>query len=100
MSSVAGTTRDVVAQTIQIHGVPVHVADTAGLRESSDEVEQIGIARAWGQIEGADAILFLHDLTRVDAPDYAEGDVKNAAGAVVGVTGFVVERVRGRRRPA
>lgn len=74
VSSVAGTTRDVVAQTIQIHGVPVHVADTAGLRESSDEVEQIGIARAWGQIEGADAILFLHDLTRVDAPDYAEGD--------------------------
>jgi len=74
VSSVAGTTRDVVAQTIQIHGVPVHVADTAGLRESSDEVEQIGIARAWGQIESADAVLFLHDLTRVDAPDYAAGD--------------------------
>lgn len=74
VSSVAGTTRDVVAQTIQIHGVPVHVADTAGLRESSDEVEQIGIARAWGQIEGADAVLFLHDLIRADAPDYAAGD--------------------------
>ncbi|MBS0341821.1 MAG: tRNA uridine-5-carboxymethylaminomethyl(34) synthesis GTPase MnmE [Proteobacteria bacterium] len=74
VSSVAGTTRDVVAQTIQIHGVPVHVADTAGLRESSDEVEQIGIARAWGQIEGADAILFLHDLTRSETPAYAAGD--------------------------
>lgn len=74
VSSVAGTTRDVVAQTIQIHGVPVHVADTAGLRESSDEVEQIGIARAWGQIESADAVLFLHDLTRIDAPDYASAD--------------------------
>ena len=74
VSSVPGTTRDVVAQTIQIHGVPVHVADTAGLRDSSDEVEQIGIARAWGQIESADAILFLHDLTRADAPDYAAGD--------------------------
>ena len=74
VSSVAGTTRDVVAQTIQIHGVPVHVVDTAGLRESSDEIEQIGIARAWGQIEGADAILFLHDLTRSDASDYAAGD--------------------------
>ncbi|MBS0453069.1 MAG: tRNA uridine-5-carboxymethylaminomethyl(34) synthesis GTPase MnmE [Proteobacteria bacterium] len=74
VSSVAGTTRDVVAQTIQIHGVPVHVADTAGLRESSDEVEQIGIARAWGQIEGADAILFLHDLTRSQASDYVAGD--------------------------
>jgi len=74
VSSVAGTTRDVVAQTIQIHGVPVHVVDTAGLRESTDEIEQIGIARAWGQIEGADAILFLHDLTRSDASDYAAGD--------------------------
>ncbi|MDM0111744.1 tRNA uridine-5-carboxymethylaminomethyl(34) synthesis GTPase MnmE [Variovorax sp. J22R133] len=74
VSAVAGTTRDVVAQTIQIHGVPVHVADTAGLRESTDEVEQIGIARAWGQIESADAILFLHDLTRSDTPEYATGD--------------------------
>ncbi|HSV60633.1 MAG TPA: tRNA uridine-5-carboxymethylaminomethyl(34) synthesis GTPase MnmE [Variovorax sp.] len=74
VSAVPGTTRDVVAQTIQIHGVPVHVADTAGLRESSDEVEQIGIARAWGQIENADAILFLHDLTRADLPAYAAGD--------------------------
>jgi tRNA modification GTPase len=74
VSAVPGTTRDVVAQTIQIHGVPVHVADTAGLRESSDEVEQIGIARAWGQIESADAILFLHDLTRTELADYAAGD--------------------------
>ncbi|MEJ8821935.1 tRNA uridine-5-carboxymethylaminomethyl(34) synthesis GTPase MnmE [Variovorax humicola] len=74
VSAVPGTTRDVVAQTIQIHGVPVHVADTAGLRESSDEVEQIGIARAWDQIESADAVLFLHDLTRADSPDYEAGD--------------------------
>ena len=59
--------------------MPVHVADTAGLRESSDEVEQIGIARAWGQIEGADAILFLHDLTRAEAADYAAGDAAIAA---------------------
>ena len=79
VSAIPGTTRDVVAQTIQIHGVPVHVADTAGLRESSDEVEQIGIARAWGQIEGADAVIFLHDLTRSAAPDYAAGDADIAA---------------------
>jgi tRNA modification GTPase len=76
VSAVAGTTRDVVSQTIQIHGVPLHVADTAGLRESSDEVEQIGVARAWGQIESADAVLFLHDLTRVDMPDYAAADAE------------------------
>jgi tRNA modification GTPase len=74
VSNVPGTTRDVVAQTIQIHGVPVHVADTAGLRDSSDEVERIGIERAWGQIESADAILFLHDLTRTAMPGYAEED--------------------------
>ncbi|MGJ7527165.1 tRNA uridine-5-carboxymethylaminomethyl(34) synthesis GTPase MnmE [Variovorax sp. GB1P17] len=76
VSAVAGTTRDVVSQTIQIHGVPLHVADTAGLRESSDEVEQIGVARAWGQIESADAVLFLHDLTRAELPDYAAADAE------------------------
>lgn len=76
VSAVAGTTRDVVSQTIQIHGVPLHVADTAGLRDSSDEVEQIGVARAWGQIESADAVLFLHDLTRAGLPDYAAADAE------------------------
>ncbi|MES2534114.1 MAG: tRNA uridine-5-carboxymethylaminomethyl(34) synthesis GTPase MnmE, partial [Pseudomonadota bacterium] len=76
VSPVAGTTRDVVSQTIQIQGVPLHVADTAGLRDSTDEVEQIGVARAWGQIEGADAVLFLHDLTRADAADYAADDAE------------------------
>jgi tRNA modification GTPase len=76
VSAVAGTTRDVVSQTIQIQGVPLHVADTAGLRESNDEVEQIGVARAWGQIDGADAVLFLHDLTRAASPDYAAADAE------------------------
>jgi len=76
VSAVAGTTRDVVSQTIQIQGVPLHVADTAGLRESSDEVEQIGVARAWHQIEGADAVLFLHDLTRAEVADYAAADAE------------------------
>jgi tRNA modification GTPase len=76
VSPIPGTTRDVVSQTIQIHGVPLHVADTAGLRDSADEVEQIGVARAWGQIEGADAVLFLHDLTRAERSEYAEADVE------------------------
>jgi tRNA modification GTPase len=80
VSAVPGTTRDVVSQTIQIHGVPLHVADTAGLRESSDEVEQIGVARAWGQIESADAVLFLHDLTRAHLDDYAAADAEILAG--------------------
>ena len=75
----AGTTRDVVQQTIQIEGVPLHVLDTAGLRESSDEVERIGIERAWGHIASADAVLLLHDLTRRHAPDYAAEDGAIAA---------------------
>ena len=75
VTPVAGTTRDVVAQTIQIEGVPLHVMDTAGLRHSEDEVEKIGIERAWGHIETADAVVFLHDLTRLDTPEYiAEED--------------------------
>ena len=75
VTPVAGTTRDVVQQTIQIEGVPLHVLDTAGLRDSEDEVERIGIERAWSHIENADAVLFLHDLTRLGAPEYeAEED--------------------------
>ena len=82
VTPVAGTTRDKVAQTIQIEGVPVHVIDTAGLRESEDEVERIGIARAWGEIGLADAVLFLRDLSRADAPDYLADDAIIAAGLV------------------
>ena len=55
VTPVPGTTRDKVQQTIQIEGVPVHVIDTAGLRDSDDAVEQIGIARAWEAIANADA---------------------------------------------
>lgn len=79
VTPIAGTTRDKVQQTIQIEGVPLHVIDTAGLRDSDDEVEKIGIARAWEEIAAADAVLFLHDLTRTDQPDYAAADAAIAA---------------------
>ena len=79
VTPIAGTTRDKVQQTIQIEGVPLHVIDTAGLRSSDDEVERIGIARAWDEITAADAVLFLHDLTRVEQPDYAAADTEIAA---------------------
>ncbi|MBC5763748.1 tRNA uridine-5-carboxymethylaminomethyl(34) synthesis GTPase MnmE [Ramlibacter albus] len=75
VTPIAGTTRDVVSEQIQVEGVPLHVVDTAGLRESGDEVERIGIERAWGRIEKADAVLFLHDLTRVNDADYKAADV-------------------------
>ncbi len=66
VTPIAGTTRDKVSQLIQIEGVPLHVVDTAGLREALDEVEKIGVERAWAEIESADAVLFLHDLAARD----------------------------------
>ena len=75
VTPIPGTTRDKVSQTIQVQGVPVHVIDTAGLRDTQDEVERIGIARTWAEIEAADAVLLLHDLTRQDEPTHAAEDL-------------------------
>ena len=85
VTATPGTTRDKVAQTIQIEGVPVHVVDTAGLRDAVDEVERIGVARTWAEIEGADAIVFLHDLTRLGEAGYEAGDAAIAARLPGGV---------------
>ena len=79
VTPIAGTTRDTVSGRIQIHGVPVHVIDTAGLRDSSDEVERLGVARSWSEIERADAVVFLHDLTRLGEPAYVVGEDAIAA---------------------
>ncbi|WP_457329248.1 tRNA uridine-5-carboxymethylaminomethyl(34) synthesis GTPase MnmE [Rhizobacter sp. P5_C2] len=79
VTPIPGTTRDKVSETIQIDGVPVHVIDTAGLREAGDEVERIGIARSWEAIERADAVLFLHDLTRRGEPAYDAAEAQIAA---------------------
>ena len=82
VTPIAGTTRDKVTQTIQIEGVPLHVIDTAGLRDTAlaevDQVEAIGIERAWSEITRADAVLFLHDLTRVGQDDYDAADARIA----------------------
>lgn len=61
VTPVAGTTRDALRGTIQIEGIPLHIIDTAGLRETDDEVEKIGIARSWREIERADILLLLTD---------------------------------------
>jgi len=79
VTPIPGTTRDKVSETIQIEGVPVHVVDTAGLRDTHDEVERIGIARTWNEIDNADALLFLHDLTRMADPVHAAGNAAIAA---------------------
>ena len=84
VTPIAGTTRDKVQQTIQIDGVPLHIIDTAGLRHSEDEVEKIGIERAWAEIENADAVLFLHDLVRWnDAANLADAASYQAADAAI-----------------
>ncbi len=61
VTDIPGTTRDVLREQIHIDGLPIHVIDTAGLRESGDQVEQEGIRRAWKEIEQADRILYLID---------------------------------------
>ena len=76
VTPIAGTTRDKVSQLIQIDGVPLHVVDTAGLRDALDEVEKIGVERAWSEIQSADVVLFLHDLTQQNEADYLAADRK------------------------
>ena len=61
VTAIAGTTRDRIAQAIQIEGVPLTVIDTAGLRDTEDEVERMGIARTWAEIDKADVVLHLQD---------------------------------------
>jgi len=61
VTPIAGTTRDALRSTIQIAGIPLHIIDTAGLRDTDDEVERIGIARTWQEIERADVVLLLVD---------------------------------------
>ena len=71
VTDIAGTTRDALRETIQIEGIPLHIIDTAGLRDTTDEVERIGIARTWQEIARADVVVRLVDvragLTDADA---------------------------------
>ena len=66
VTPVPGTTRDLIRETVSIGGLPIHIIDTAGLRETTDPVEEIGIGRTWQAIAGADLIVLVSD---VRAPD-------------------------------
>lgn len=68
VTPIAGTTRDRVVQQIHIDGVPLHIVDTAGLRETDDTVERIGIQRSWAEIAKANVILHLLDARQPDDP--------------------------------
>jgi tRNA modification GTPase len=77
VTDIAGTTRDAVRETVQIEGIPLHIIDTAGLRETADTVERIGIERTWREIGRADVILH---LVAADAEDAADIDARLPAG--------------------
>jgi tRNA modification GTPase len=81
VTEIPGTTRDLIRETINLHGVPLHVIDTAGLREPRDPVEKIGIERTWQAVAAADLVLWVSDLTRPETcvPDPALG-VRTTAG--------------------
>lgn len=69
VTDIEGTTRDVLREHIHLDGMPLHVIDTAGLRDTPDAVEQIGVARAWAEIEKADRVLLMVDAGASDATD-------------------------------
>ena len=66
VTEIPGTTRDAIRETINLGGVPLHVIDTAGLREPLDPVEKIGIEKTWEAIAAADLVLWVSDAVRLE----------------------------------
>lgn len=87
VTDIAGTTRDVLKEHIHIDGMPLHIIDTAGLRQSEDKVEQIGIERAWQEIIAADLVLLMQDSSdsehQHEWPEFFEKLPDNMAITVV-----------------
>ena len=77
VTDIAGTTRDVLTEQIHIDGMPLHIIDTAGLRDSDDKVEQIGIERAWQEIKRADRVLLMVDASENHSILEDEQDIKD-----------------------
>ena len=69
VTDIAGTTRDVLRERIQLDGMPLHIIDTAGLHDSDNAIEQEGIRRAWAEMEKADKILLLIDARATEDPE-------------------------------
>ncbi len=80
VTDIAGTTRDALRETIQIEGIPLHIIDTAGLRDTADTVERIGIERTWREIGRADVILRLSDASAAAGAADEDFDTRLPAG--------------------
>ncbi len=87
VTDIAGTTRDALHETIQVEGIPLHIIDTAGLRETDDPVERVGIERSWREIGRADVVLQIVDSRAGVTP----ADRAVAARLPDGVERIVVE---------
>ena len=98
VTPIAGTTRDTVREEIEIQGVPFHIIDTAGLRDTECEVEQIGIARTWAAVEKASLVLLLLDA-REGETRAGPGDSGQVASTPSGGQGFQQNRFVATRRP-
>jgi len=72
VTAIPGTTRDLIRQSVEIRGLPVHIVDTAGLRRAEDAVEEIGIARTWDAIAHSDVALIVSDLSVNDPEPLAD----------------------------
>lgn len=83
VTDIAGTTRDKVSQVIHLDGVPITVIDTAGLRDTDDKIEALGIARSWAEIERADVVLHLLDVQHLTSPLDSKIESHRSARSVV-----------------
>jgi tRNA modification GTPase len=84
VTPVPGTTRDFVRATILLDGVPIHLVDTAGLRDAADDVERVGVDRAWDAIAKAGAVMFVSDISSSEEGDEAAILKKLPVGTPVG----------------
>lgn len=96
VTAIAGTTRDVLREHIHIDGMPLHIIDTAGLREAGDEVERIGIERAWQAIEQADRLLIMTDASNDQFEPGQSPDERYQANALACILPELAQRLPAR----